>query len=80
KLSLTNISPEELPAYAEKAGFEILRLSPAEVSSFYRLPKLKHKDPFDRLLIWQCMSNNMYLISRDSDLLDYRDHGLQMVW
>ena len=80
KLSLHNIIPEELPAYAEKAGFEILTLSPPVVSSSYRLPRLKHKDPFDRLIIWQCITGNMCMISKDSDLSEYREHGLQITW
>ncbi len=80
KLSLHNISPDELPKYAEKAGFEILNLIPAEVSTSYRLPKLKHKDPFDRLLIWQCINNNICLISKDSELSEYKVHGLQITW
>ena len=80
KLSLNNIIPEELPKYTEKAGFEILSLSPSEISSSYRLPKLKHKDPFDRLIIWQCITNNICLISKDSDLSEYKEHGLQITW
>jgi PIN domain nuclease of toxin-antitoxin system len=80
KLSLNNIVPEELPKYCEKAGLEILTLSPSEISSSYRLPKLKHKDPFDRLIIWQCITNNMCMISRDSGLSEYKDHGLQIAW
>lgn len=80
KLSLHNVFPEELPKYAEKAGFEILNLTPTEVSTSYRLPKLKHKDPFDRLLIWQCIINNICLISKDSELSEYKDHGLQITW
>ena len=80
KLSLHNIFPEELPKYAQKAGFEILNITAAEVSSSYRLPKLKHKARFDRLLIWQCVNNNIYFISKDSELSEYDDHGLQIIW
>lgn len=79
-LSFRNILPEELPKYAEKAGFEILHLTAAEVSTSYKLPKLKHKDPFDRLLIWQCIKNNICLISKDSELSVYKDYGLQIIW
>lgn len=66
--------------YAEKAGFEILNVTPTEVSTSYRLPKLKHKDPFDRLIIWQCINNNFCLISKDSDLSVYKKYGLQIIW
>jgi PIN domain nuclease of toxin-antitoxin system len=80
KLSLKNIVPEELPSYAEKAGFEILELTPAEVSSFYKLPVIKHKDPFDRLIIWQCIKNNMSIISKDKEIGEYTKYGLKIVW
>ena len=80
KLSLEGVLPDELPAYAEKAGLEIMNVTPAEVSSFYKLPILKHKDPFDRLLVWQCINNNICLISKDSDLAEYKNYGLQIMW
>lgn len=80
KLSLEGVLPDELPAYAEKAGLEIMNVTPAEVSSFYKLPILKHKDPFDRLLVWQCINNNICLISKDSDLVEYKNYGLQIMW
>lgn len=80
KLSLKNILPDELPRYAEKAGFEILGVTPEEVSSFYRLPAWGHKDPFDRLLLWQCMRNDMTMITRDRELSEYTKIGLKSVW
>jgi len=57
-----------------------MNVTPAEVSSFYKLPILKHKDPFDRLLVWQCINNNICLISKDSDLAEYKNYGLQIMW
>ncbi len=80
KLSLKNILPDELPRYAEKAGFEILGVTPDEVSSFYRMPARGHKDPFDRLLLWQCIRNNMTMITRDRELAEYRNTGLKSIW
>ena len=80
KLSLKNILPDELPRYAEKAGFEILGITPDDVSSFYKLPTCGHKDPFDRLLLWQCIRNNMTMITGDRDLGEYRKIGLKSIW
>ncbi len=80
KLTLTNVLPEELPLYAEKAGFEIREITPSEVSSFYKLPQVKHKDPFDRLIIWQCIQNNICLITKDTDITYYKDFGLNLIW
>jgi PIN domain nuclease of toxin-antitoxin system len=39
---------------------------------FYRLPKVAHKDPFDCMLIWQCLQRQWTLITRDRGLDDYR--------
>ena len=80
KLSLNNVKPDELPYYAEKSGYEILGITPDEVSTFYKLPKLQHKDPFDRLIIWQCIKNNMTLITKDKELNDYIEYGLKIIW
>ena len=80
KLSLRGVLPEELPSYAEKAGFEILGITPEEVSSFYKLPKLKHKDLFDRLIIWQCIQNNICMISKDDEITGYTQYGLKLIW
>jgi PIN domain nuclease of toxin-antitoxin system len=80
KLSLHNISPDILPDYAEKSGFEILPVTSKEVATFYRLPKLKHKDPFDRLIIWQCIQQHISLISSDHELSEYEQFGLKIAW
>jgi PIN domain nuclease of toxin-antitoxin system len=32
-------------------GFAKISLTPEEAALFYQLPKLAHKDPFDRMLI-----------------------------
>ena len=65
KLVLGGILPEQLTNAAKLAGIVTLKLSEDEASSFYKLPKLKHKDPFDRMIIWQTITNNMSLISKD---------------
>ncbi len=80
KLSLQGVNPEELPLYAGKAGFEILGITPDEASSFYKLPKLKHSDPFDRLIIWQCIQNGICLVSKDNVICDYAQYGLKIIW
>ncbi len=80
KLSLKKIKPDELPYYAEKSGYEILEISPGDASSFYRLPVMRHKDPFDRLIIWQAMKNDMALATRDKEISDYLKYGLKIIW
>lgn len=80
KLSLKGVAPEELPVYAGKAGFEILGIAPEEAASFYKLPRLRHNDPFDRMIIWQCIRNNICLITKDNDINDYSRYGLETIW
>lgn len=38
-----------------------------------------HKDPFDRLLIWQAIANGYTLITQDSKIEQYRAVGLQVM-
>lgn len=51
KLELQNIKPEGLIETAEKTGFEIFPIDVTDIATFYNLPNIGHKDPFDRLLI-----------------------------
>lgn len=80
KLELINILPDALPAIAKEAGFEILDLDAYSVSSFYQLPKLKNKDPFDRMLAWQAIQKKFLLITKDADFSAYAPYGLHIVW
>lgn len=80
KILLQNVLPDELPHYAEESGFEILELDPETVASFYRLPCTPHKDPFDRLLAWQCISEKITLISKDTQMGAYKEFRLKCLW
>jgi PIN domain nuclease of toxin-antitoxin system len=80
KIELKNILPDDLPLKVEEAGFEILPLSPLEVSTFYKLPKFEHKDPFDRLIIWQSIHNKLTLVTKEINFEDYKDFGLRVIW
>lgn len=80
KLELEGITPEELVQKAKEINIETLDISENEVSTFYKLPRLKHKDPFDRLIIWQAINRNIALISKDRQLKDYQKFGLEVLW
>lgn len=80
KLELNNVYPEDLPDIAKMTGLEMLNLNKYDVSSFHKLPKFSHKDPFDRLLIWQAIQNNLIMISKDENFSEYIDHGLRVFW
>ncbi|MBU1000318.1 type II toxin-antitoxin system VapC family toxin [Patescibacteria group bacterium] len=79
KISLTGILPDKLPMIAKKSGFETLNLDVDTTASFYKLPKLKNKDLFDRMLTWQAICSDYHLLTQDQDFADYKDHGLKIV-
>lgn len=49
-------------------------------ATFHRLPKFGHKDPFDRMIIWQAIQQSLVLISKDAGFPEYRKSGLQVMW
>ncbi|HVA11424.1 MAG TPA: type II toxin-antitoxin system VapC family toxin [Candidatus Dormibacteraeota bacterium] len=77
KLSLGDHSPEEFFESMLQLGFQLAEPSPGQFASFYRLPKvLAHKDPFDRMLIWQALQEKLTLLTSDQRLPEYKLHGL----
>lgn len=60
--------------------FEDDQLSEKEAATFYKLPNLKHKDPFDRLIIWQAINRGITLISKDKPVKEYQKFGLNILW
>lgn len=80
KLPLVGTAPEELPATAHYLGLGVVPLHPEDAASIHRLARTTHKDPFDRMLVWQCLRQAMALISADRSLHSYREFGLELVW
>jgi PIN domain nuclease of toxin-antitoxin system len=81
KFTFESITNSKLPEYAEKMGFHIANMTATETSTFADLPLMdNHKDPFDRMIIWQAITNNMGLISKDRLFEQYKEHGLQLLW
>ncbi|CAB1063184.1 hypothetical protein D1BOALGB6SA_7967 [Olavius sp. associated proteobacterium Delta 1] len=79
KLALEGITSDELPEFANKMNFELLSLRAEDAASFYHLPRITHKDPFDRMLIWQAIREKMVLISKDSKIAAYQGFGLKIL-
>jgi PIN domain nuclease of toxin-antitoxin system len=80
KLDLVNVLPETFLDIADQMQFEILNLSPLAAATYYKLPELRHKDPFDRLIIWQAIQQKIPLISKDKQFKDYTELGLKVIW
>ena len=80
RIALEGVGPEELPRIAEDMALEILNVSPDEAATFHRLPRLAHRDPFDRLIIWQAIQHKMGLISKDRSFRGYQKYGLKVFW
>lgn len=78
KLELKNTSPEELINSAEKMGFRIIDLHADDAATLYKLETWHHRDPFDRILIWQAIQNKFTLISNDKFVKKYVSAGLRI--
>jgi PIN domain nuclease of toxin-antitoxin system len=79
KLELENVSPAELPEVAREMRFSIESLDPLDAAQYFKLPRRAHKDPFDRMLVWQCIRRNCTLISTDVALHEYESDGLRLL-
>ena len=81
KLAFQNIYIKAFPKYAREMDFTIIDMQENETISFHELPlKENHKDPFDRMLIWQAITRAMTMISKDKFFEQYKKNGLKLVW
>jgi PIN domain nuclease of toxin-antitoxin system len=80
KLELSGVVPDDFPAIVRQSGFDILPIDASDAATFHHLPRMEHKDPFDRLIIWQAISHKLTLISHDSAFAAYRKLGLKVLW
>ena len=81
KFSFENININDFPKYARDMDFSIIDMQENETISFHELPlKENHKDPFDRMLIWQAIRKGMTMISKDKLFSQYKKDGLKLIW
>ena len=80
KLTLTALDPTDLPEIIEQTGFKLIEPSIDEYAGFHQLPRTSHKDPFDRMLIWQSIQNDLTLVTKDGQLEQYIAIGLKTLW
>ena len=60
----------------EENGFEILPITFEHAMVLSKLEFI-HRDPFDRLLIAQCMADNLILATKDGNIKRY---NIQTIW
>ena len=81
RLDLEGLRPEEFPLWVHRSGFVILPLEAELAATYHQLPMVgTHKDPFDRMLVWQAIRAGMTLISHDRIMAAYEPHGLSLLW
>ena len=79
KLELFGINPDEIYERIIESGLEVISVENRLFASYYKLPKRdKHRDPFDRILIWQAIQNDLTLITKDSKMEEYIEDGLRI--
>ena len=81
KLSLEGVTTEGLVDAAAAHRCGLLPLTVKVASTFYHLPLLgRHRDPFDRMLVWQAIQYDLTLVSRDRAMEPYQTEGLKILW
>lgn len=64
-------APDNLPQVIRTEGFETLDITAAHAWAVRLLPQGAHKDPFDRLLVSQALTEDLAIISGDTALDEY---------
>ena len=65
-----NMSFEDLYKLAKQNDIEILEIEESHLNTFINVDFI-HKDPFDRLIISQAISEDLILITKDKGLKNY---------
>lgn len=81
KLVLGSLAPDDIPRHCESLGYRDVPLDAGDASTYHALPRMvEHRDPFDRMLVHQCIRVGSILVTRDARLACYEPHGLARVW
>jgi len=81
KMDLENFQIQNIPDYCRRLAIEQIPLMPEDTLNYSALPFYEnHKDPFDKMLICQCICGNFTLISKDDKMKYYQGVGLECIW
>lgn len=80
KLDLGGLPIEDLLRIGRKLDYSFLDLSPEDALGYLELEEETHKDPFDRILIAQCIKHKLIMISKDSEFKKFKSNGLKLIW
>ncbi len=69
-----------MPQIARRMGLECVPLTVSDAATFHKVRQEPNKDPFDRMLIRQALSNQLTLITKDPEIDLYRKDGLRTLW
>jgi len=78
KLILKGMKPEEFYKEIENSYLKCRVFKNEELISFYKLP-IEHKDPFDRIMIWQSIKSDYHFLSVDEQIEKYKKYGLKIL-
>ena len=79
-------APSDIDQIVEDKGFSKLPITLFHGQQAGSLPVIKHensrrdhKDPFDRMIIWQAIREKMIFLSKDSKIPAYQKFGLNLL-
>ncbi|GBU21016.1 hypothetical protein R80B4_00903 [Fibrobacteres bacterium R8-0-B4] len=78
KLSLNGGTPEDFFDELKNSFYRCKTIDSADIATNYKLP-IRHKDPFDRFLIWEAIKNDFVLLCTDEAMKLYKKDGLKIV-
>ena len=80
QLTLDGYTPADFVDAARDADVQLLDLTSSVAASYHQLTRSYHRDPFDRMLIWQAIQRRYCLVSKDRTMEKYRTEGLNLLW
>jgi len=80
KLKLIKYKQEDIIATTQEMNGSILEFTNEHLLKYCQRRKTIHKDPFDRFLIWQALSLDVPIISKDKSFNLYKPDGLNTIW